>query len=308
MNMNVNYNRDVDDIRRLRAEGVTDDEILNNYREYAPHHAADIDKILSEGANATEIIDTVIWQPSGDARVSISEGFLQSSGKALQYGSGQAAAGLGRTAVRLGELTGIDMAKTGGEALETLGKGLLPQGYKPASADFFDPQGSDKGLGGFGWRHLPRTVIESAPGLAMDIGAGAATGGGGFLASNAARSFGPAVDERVRNNGGREASGSDYALAGASSALNAYLNKVGMNPALTGVTKGAGMAALAQIPGQIAKAGAVDAATGVAGNVIDQAAVTAGTDKGLSLDAHQALGSGLASGATGVRRHDKLPP
>jgi len=142
-------------------------------------------------------------------------------------------------------------------------------------------------------------VLEGAPGLAMDIGAGVVAGPAGFMASNAARGFGPAIDARVENNGGKDASATDYAVAAGSSALQAYLNKLGLNPALAGMTKGAGIGAVAQIPGQIAKASAVDAATGSAGAVIDRAAVTAGTDKGLTIDPHEALGSAASSGATG---------
>lgn len=56
---------------------------------------------------------------------------------------------------------------------------------------------------------------------------------------------------------------------------------------------------MTQLPGQIARAGAVDAASGTAGALVDQAAVTAGTDKGLSIDPHEALGSAVSAGATG---------
>ncbi|WP_186419710.1 hypothetical protein [Bosea sp. CS1GBMeth4] len=191
------------------------------------------------------------------------------------------------------------MAKSAGDAIANVGRDIAPENYRPATADFFRPREADKGIGGYGWGYVPRMILEGAPGLAMDIAAGAATGGAGFLASNAARSFGPAMDARVENNGGRAASASDYVMATGSSALQAYANKLGLNPALTGVAKGAGIGAVAQIPGQVAKAGAVDAASGAAGAVVDQIGVTAGTDKGLTIDPHEAIGSAVASGATG---------
>lgn len=291
------------DIAQLRAEGEADDGILATYRDYAPHYAADIDKLLGEGAPARDILDSVVeyerYKAQQGPQPENSDGVLETSRKALQYGAANAAVGLGRTAHWAGEASGIDLAKDVGETITGFGKSIAPTDYKPASADFFDPRGEDKGPGGFGWRHLPRTVLEGIPGLLMDVGAGAATGGAGFLASNAARTFGPAMDARVENNGGKPAEVSDYAIAGGSAALQAYLNKVGINPALNGFTKGAGLAAVSQIPAQVAKAGAVDAAAGAAGNVIDQAGVSIGTDKGLTVDPHQIAGAAAASGAMG---------
>jgi len=288
------------DIARLRSEGITDDEILSAYRDFAPHHASDIDRLVSEGAQARDILDTAAsTSAQADPQApQDTQGVLEKSAKALQYGGAQAAVGLGRTAHWLGEASGIDMAKSAGEVLTSFGKGMAPEGYRPAYADFMDPKASEKGMGGYGWGYLPRMILEGAPGLVMDIGAGAIAGPGGFMASNAARGFGPAIDARVENNGGREASGSDYAIAAGSSALQAYLNRLGLNPALSGVTKGAGMGAIAQIPGQVAKAAAVDAASGGVGAVVDRAAVTAGTDKGLTIDPHEVLGSAASSGAT----------
>lgn len=288
------------DIARLRSEGIADDEILSAYRDFAPHHASDVDRLVSEGAQAKDILDTAASMGAqADTQASQdSQGVLEKSAKALQYGGAQAAVGLGRTAHWLGEASGIDIAKSAGQVLTDVGKGMAPEGYRPAHADFMDPKASDRGMGGYGWGYLPRMILEGTPGLVMDIGAGALAGPGGFMASNASRGFGPAIDARVENNGGREASGSDYAIAAGSSALQAYLNRLGLSPALSGVTKGAGMGAIAQIPGQVAKAAAVDAASGGVGAVVDRAAVTAGTDKGLTIDPHEALGSAAASGAT----------
>lgn len=293
-----------DDFAKLRGEGLSDDQILSEYRdyarEYAPHDISSIDRLLGEGAYARDILDTIADTPVAPPNPQASEGVLEKSGKALQYGAAQAAAGLGSTAKWIGQGTGLEAAKQVGAYLEDTGRAIAPRNYKPASQDFFDPYDQDKGLGGFGWGYLPRMILEGSPGLAMDIGAGALTGGAGFLASNAARTFGGSMDARTQNNGGKEASAADYAIAGGSSALQAALGRIGINPALSSVTKGAGLSALSQLPGQMAKAGAVDAASGVAGNVIDQAGVTAGTDKGLTISPHEAMGSGISSGAMGA--------
>lgn len=287
------------DIALLRNEGVSDDEILKSYRGWRSYHNSDIDKLIGEGVSATKIMDGLgEYDALYPEPPESSDGALETTRKALQHGTAQAAVGLGRTAYRLGEASGIETAKDIGKGIADFGHGMAPENYRPASGDFMNPHARDRGLGGFGWSYLPRMVLEGAPGLAADIGAGALAGPGGFLASSAARTFGPAVDARVENNGGKEATATDYAISAGSSALQAGLSRVGLSPALSGVTKGAGLGAIAQIPGQIAKAGVVDAASGVAGSVIDQAAVSVGTDNGLSIDAHQALGAGAASGAT----------
>lgn len=289
-----------DDIARLRAENAPDDEILKAYREHYPDFNTDIDYLLNRGDKAKDILDSLAqYHDEADRGFKPPDGALETSRKALQFGAAQAAVGLGRTAHWAGEASGIDLAKDVGDTITGFGKSIAPADYKPASADFFDPKFRDKGLGGFGWSHLPRTVLESVPGLLMDIGAGAATGGAGFVASNAARTFGPTMDARIENNGGKPAEASDYAIAAGSAGLQAYLNKVGINPALNSFTKGAGLAAVSQIPGQVAKAGAVDAAAGAAGNVVEQAGLTVGTDKGLTVDPHQIAGAAAASGAMG---------
>lgn len=291
-----------DDIAKLRSEGIHDDEILSNYKEYDPRHNEGIDKLLSEGMSSKDILDGLGPfvdagnQASPDPQAS--EGVLEKSAKALQYGAATAATGLGRTADWVGRMSGLDAARRAGAVLEDAGKAIAPANYRPASGQFMDPSDKDKGVGGFGWSYLPRAILEGAPGLAMDLGAGALTGGTGFLASNAARGFGPTMDARTINNGGKDATPGDYAAALGSTALQAYLSKVGINPAVSSVAKGAGLGAIAQIPGQVAKAGAVDAVSGAAGNIVQQAGDSVGTDKGLTINPQEALGSGVLSGAT----------
>ncbi|MGO4526806.1 hypothetical protein AB4097_18330 [Microvirga sp. 2MCAF35] len=224
----------------------------------------------------------------------------QKAGKALQYGTANAAVGLGRTAHWIGEATGADSIESIGDTVTDLGRSIAPENYRPASADFFAPKDKDRGVGGFGWSALPRTILEGSPGLAADLAAGALTGGTGFVVSNAARNFGPAMDARLEHQGqGHEASLADYGIAGTSALAQAALGRLGLNPALSGVTKGAGAQVLTQIPGQIAKATGAEAAAGAAGSVIDQAAITAGTERGLDISPHEVLGSAALSGGTG---------
>jgi hypothetical protein len=235
-------------------------------------------------------------------------GGLEKTRKALQYGAANALTGVGRTA----EWAGLNKV---GPSITNFGKDMAPEGYRPASADFFDPQEKDKGIGGYSWSHLPRAVLEGAPGMAVDLGAGAigtavagpAGGAGAFMASNAARGFGPNMDARMANQApGAAPTATDYAVGAGNTALQAYLSKLGIKGGLgiagaaEDVVKGAGMKAIGQLPGQIAKAGAINAADGAAQSVIDQTARTAGTEHGLDVSAHEALGTAAQSGVTGA--------
>lgn len=287
------------DITKLRQEGASDDDLLQTYKELAPHDAADIDKLMGEGATAKDILDTVVSSPAkAPKNPQANEGILTKGLKALQYGAAKGISDYGSTAKNLG-------ATDAGPGIEEFGKGFMPKDYKPASQDFFDPQGADKGLGGYGWGYAPRAIAESLPGLGMDLAAGVVSGGAGFVASNAARNFGPTVDERVANNGGAPATTSDKLIAGASSGISAYLNKLGMlgGAGLSGVAgaaaQGAGLKGIASIAPAMGKAALTEGVTEGAQNVVDQTAQTVGTDKGLTIDPKQIGGAAILGGATG---------
>jgi hypothetical protein len=212
---------------------------------------------------------------------------------ALQYGAANRLAGYGSTLNTIGE-------EELGDTLKSTATSIAPKDYKPASADFFDPTEPDKGFLGYGWSYLPRMTVESLPGLVADLGVGAATGGAGFVVSNAAANFGPNLETRMEHQAhGAEPSLSDYGAATAATIAEAALSRVGLNNALSTVAKGAGAQALKQVPEQVAKAGAVDALAGAAGNTINQAGRTAGTEDGLSIDPHELIGSAASSGALG---------
>jgi len=297
-----------EDLRVLRGEGERDDAILNRYRDFAPQHRSDIDELLKAGERPEAILDGLarfyaqgaptgspgqFKAPQTPADPMANKGTTQRFLEALQYGAANRLAGYGSTAKALG-------ATDAGGAVMKAAQGFAPSSYHPASADFFDPRPGDKGIGGYGWSYAPRMIAEAAPGLAVDLAAGALTGGLGFLASNASANLGPNLDARMANQKeGSQPTTGDYAAAGLSTLAETALSRVGLNNALTSVTRGAGMGAVKAIPGAVVKAGAVDAAAGTAGNVIEQVGRTAGTDAGLSVSAHEAIGSGVLSGGLG---------
>ena len=98
---------------------------------------------------------------------------------------------------------------------------------------------------------------------------------------------------------GATPSGSDYAAAGTSTVAEAALSRLGLSPALSGVAKGAGLKAMAQVPALIAKATAAEAAGGAAGDVINQVGRTAGTQDGLTVDPKEVGNVAALSGLTG---------
>lgn len=235
------------------------------------------------------------------------QGIFEKGAKALQYGAAQRAVGYGKTL----DAVGADEA---GRTLVELGQAIAPDDYRSASADFFNPQEKDAGPLGFGWGYAPRALLEQVPGLAADLGVGALTGGTGFVISNAGGNFGPMLEARTQNDGRTmdEATFTDYAAAGAGTALNAYLNKVGVNPALNATVKGAGVKALAQVPGVVGKAALAEGVTEAGQTAVDQAATQIGTERGwdpLSKESiREVAGAGfLGAAAGGAIRAGRIP-
>ncbi|MBB4039101.1 hypothetical protein GGR34_000736 [Microvirga flocculans] len=222
------------------------------------------------------------------------QGVLEKSAKALQYGAAQRAVGYGKTL----DAIGVD---TAGKTLVEMGEALAPKDYRSASVDFFDPQEKDRGLFGYGWGYVPRALLEQVPGLAADLGIGALTGGFGFVGSNVAGNFGPALEARMQNDGKTldDAGIVDYTAVGAGTALNAYLNKVGIGSAVSAPVKGAGLGAIAQIPGAIAKGAVAEGLTEAAQTAVDQAATQIGTERGYDPNLKEIAGAGILGGAAG---------
>lgn len=258
--------------------------------------APDADAAYKAFAEAMQIDDAV---PKGEG-----DGILRTMGKALQHGVAAQVDGYGNTARAAG-------ATDVGKGVNSIGAGLAPKNYETAS---------DKvGLNPKTWGNVPQAIVESAPGLATDIAAGGAgglagsifgpigtaVGGlGGFGASFAARQFGNNVKDRVKTNDPtkdiEDATSNDMKIAGLSTAGEAALNRVGLGKALSSVPKGAGLSAVAQIPGQIAKSAGAEAVGGAAGNVVNQIGRTAGTEQGLSIDPNEVGSAGVLGGAAGA--------
>lgn len=274
-----------------------------------------------------EKVETGPWSDYAEKKSEKDTSFLS----ALQHGVASQVSGYGATARAAG-------ASGAGKAVQGAGSAIAPDNYDTAS----DKVGLNPGT----WGNIPRAVAESAPGLATDLAAGAAGAGvgsifgpigsgigglGGFLASSAARNFGNNVNDRVKYQDPKkeieDATGKDMAIAGAATAGEAALNRLGLKGiplpgggkvftaienvapnvakglaggAVDAVTKGAGAQAIRQIPGQVAGAGIREGAFGAAGNVVNQVGRTIDTDKGLSIDPNEMANAAVLSGATGA--------
>lgn len=290
-----------DELSELRKGGKSDDDLLRLYREFDPSNNDDIDFMLKDGRKPKQILDDLARfhgsseapkaEPAPDHMAD--KGILEKTRGALQFGGANLLAGLSATAKAAKFQKTADFLSAGA-------KSITPTDYDPAGAHFdvTDPKS---------YGYAPRALLEGAPGVAADL-AGGAVGGiagpagaaAGFGAVNAARNFGPNLEARMEHQApGAEASGMDYAAAGASTAAEAALSRLGINPAISSVAKGAGLKAMAQVPGLIAKAAGAETAAGAAGDVINQVGRTAGTQDGLSVDPKEAANVGALSGATG---------
>lgn len=198
-----------EELAALRSQ-MSDDEIIAGVRKHVPHFTGDIDALQGEGVPNGFILDGLVKhatslakpetpqegqgqptptppQPATDDRP-----WYAKMARALQYGAANGITGFGRTAYHLG-------AENYGRAVEHAGKGLAPEGYQPAGAQFSALDPSTYG-------HAPLAVVEGLPGLAIDttgmmIGRAAGPVGAvaGFVGTNAARNFGPNLDARMES-------------------------------------------------------------------------------------------------------------
>lgn len=220
----------------------------------------------------------------------------ESFGRMLQYSGSNALRGWGNTLDAIG-------ADDWGNTLRNTAAAIKPEGYTPAGQQFDVMSPST-------WAYAPRAIGEGAIGLGSDLVAGAAgsavagpVGGAlAFGASNAGRNFGDNLENRMRADGQTmdDARLGDYVAAGVSSATQAALDRFGVGKALNPVTKGAGLAALRQLPGQVVKAGAWNAGAGAAGSLVDQTGRTLGTDHGFDINGKEIANAAALSGAAGA--------
>jgi hypothetical protein len=159
-----------DDIPRLRDAGKSDEEIISGVKSFSPEYAGDIDRALKAGKTAKDIVDGI---QSYDSKQNPHDTSYLS---ALQKGAADLAGGVGKTM----DMEGVKGGVSGSikDALDTAGN-LGPQDYQPAAPKLMHPST---------WGQIPRALVESAPSLATDVGAGgigAGIGGavGGALGS-----------------------------------------------------------------------------------------------------------------------------
>ena len=198
-----------------------------------------------------------------------------------------------------------------GETLEVLGatdaganlRGLTdaPEGYVSASERFInDPAGEGEG---FGWRYLPKAVVEQAGQLGGSLitrAAGAAVGGaagsvipaagtaGGAVAGafagpalfEAIQVLGPVANERARNDGRDKPNLEDFVYASGTAVGMGALNAIG-------VRAGSGFTSALREGG-----------TEALQSVTEQTGSTVNTEAGLSVDPRQAVGEGIIGGAS----------
>lgn len=198
-----------------------------------------------------------------------------------------------------------------GETLEVLGatdaganlRGLTdaPEGYASASERFInDPAGEDKG---FGWRYLPKAVVEQAGQLGGSLitrAGGAAVGGaagsvipvagttggaavGAFAGPalfEAIQVLGPVANARARNDGRDKPNIKDFVYASGTAVGMGALNAIG-------VRGGSGFTSALREGG-----------TEALQSVTEQTGSTVATEAGLSVDPRQAVGEGIIGGAS----------
>lgn len=198
-----------------------------------------------------------------------------------------------------------------GETLEAVGatdaganlRGLTdaPEGYASASERFInDPAGEDKG---FGWRYLPKAVVEQAGqlggslvtragGAAVGAAAGSVIPGAGTVGGAAVGAFagpalfesiqvlGPVANARARNDGRDKPNLEDFVYASGTAAGMGALNAIG-------VRGGSGITSALREGG-----------TEALQSVTEQTGSTVNTEAGLSVDSRQAVGEGIIGGAS----------
>lgn len=287
---------DKNELAGLRKDGLSDDAILGHYREYNPTFNADIDGLQKDGISSRDILDGLTeYKAPAASSTKKDDSFLG----AARHGVGAVASGVGKT-LRANGYTNV------GPLLEGAGAAIAPRDYDDAASKVQWNSPST-------WSYIPRALVEGAPGAAVDVAgglAGGAVGGpagfvAGSTAAHTARSYGDNLDDRMRGQGKTlgDATGGDQAAALAGSAAEGALGAVGIKGAggaLSSVTKGAGMKAIAQLPGQIVGAGVRDGVANAAGNVANQVGRTIGTDNGLSIDATEAANAGALGAGGGM--------
>jgi len=288
-----------DDIRALRSEGMSDDDILEGVRKHAPELAGDIDALKNEGVPSDFILNGISkhYKAPQKAKEGAEPSFLGE----LQAGTAEAIEGLGKTAQV------FEKTRDFGKAVEQVGKTLRPsQKFRDGRERFSNPDEGDITVGGYSLNAIPYMIARGAPGMAADLAAagvgGVVAGPGGALVaggtSYAAREGGRNVEKVARNNNRtlETATTEDKLQAGAVTGAEAALNALGAKGALGKLATTTGQAAK-----EVGKSALKEGGTELGQELINQVGTGIGTEKGVkqNMNKDDLVASLVAGGAMG---------
>lgn len=289
-----------EDIKKARAAGHSDDEILGAITKFQPGYSGDVAKARASDHSSAVIVDAI---QKHDATTGPWNDYVKQSGPwdeyspeaqrstldkvtaPLRYGVSQAARGIQST---LHE-TGNDGTASG--VAGSVADATAPEFYTPAHVSL-NPKT---------WGDIPQAIAEAVPGMAPDLAAGAAgaaIGGpiGGVIGaagSYALRNYGPDLRATVIARGGTdttEPTSGDKARALIASGVGGLASRIGLKAALGAPVKAAGDSMASQIATQALKGAGTDAATNVGQEAIHQALIDQKLDP-------SALGGAAVTGA-----------
>lgn len=262
--------------------------------------------MLDKGAPSSEIEQYA--QAEGVTPEMMRSGPNTSYTGALAKGLSDTLTGASKTIKALGGKGGTT------DVLDASAKSTEPSNYQSASERFFKPGAGDTNVGGFAVNQIPRAVAEGAPAMAQDLGVTAiAAKLPGYwkllapvagLASYGLRNFGQNLETRTESRTGQrgqEPSSGDQAVAAGQTLLEGGLNQLGVTKFLKPATSAAtGVKGAVDAGVRMGQRAGIEAATNAAQDVVSQAGATVGTDKGVQIDPHRVIGSGILGGTTGA--------
>lgn len=328
-----------EELKELRDAGLTDSQIVTSLRKHAPDIAGDIDELRKVGLGDDKIL-TGILKHGGSVNTKTTEergeeldaqtSTLGKLAYAARQGLGAGVVGgLGKTIEAVGVHSDSPFTQTIGKAAQSFGRKIAPdeKDYIPATKRFSIKDWST-------YDNLPAYILEGLPQIAVAGAASAlATPAAGVTAWEA-MNYGANAEDRMKAQGKtlKDATGKDMAisagLTGVEGALNiaglkglplpgmgvaaAGAEKLGLQNVARGMasgvaestTKGAGLQAMTQLPGQVVGAGIREGAAAAAGNVANQTNRVYDTPQNFSIEElgnAAALGGGLGAGIRAAR-------
>lgn len=281
-------------INKARAAGLSDDEIATFISEKDQSFAGKFAQSREAGLSSTEVLNFLAGPK--DRSSPVDPGYLAEQ---FAGGLGRGIQGYANTAEKLG--VGGDVAKSANQ----LGEAIASGQRESATQRFMNPKQGDTTVFGFGVGSIPGAIAESGAGMLADLGAmaagGAVAGPAGAIAlpmaSYGLREYGTQLDQRVANQGGAPATGTDQAATAASVLAQSALNRLALGKVGGGAS--VGNRGLVEGAKRIAGATGTEAVTEGAQQLTEQVGATAGTQKGLTIDPRELAGAAVLGGATG---------